>query len=258
MKKITFLVTSLAASATFSFAQTASVGWDFSQYGLDGFATTDGSTITKSLTANYVNGAADFTGAPSFGTLFYDGSNGSTNFEANGSNPEEVSPLQFGNTSIGSQGYLGLSGSLDILDSQGQGFENNRAFGLTTNGSFSFLITPGVATDFTTLEYAAFNSDDTSSSLIWEYSVDGGASFLGLETDDITENASAFSVNLSSVTGQSSAIFRGTLSGLDSNVFFLDNVEVSGTVVPEPSTYAALLGVLALAFVAYRRRAKQL
>lgn len=255
MKKITFLVTSLAASATFSFAQSAIVGWDFSQYGVDGFSTTDGSTITKSLTANYANGTADFTGASSLGTLFYNGSNGSTNFEADGSNPEEVSPLQFGNTSIGSQGYLGLTGSLNILDSQGQGFENNRAFGLTTNGSFSFLVTPGGATNFTTLEYASFNSDDTSSSLFWEYSTNGGATFVGLETDAITDNASAFSVDLSSVTGQSSAIFRGTLSGLDSNAFFLDNVEISGTVIPEPSTYAVLLGALSLAFVAYRRRA---
>lgn len=256
MKNIILLTTGLAVSATVSLAQSAIVGWDFSQYGVDGFSTVNDVDITKSLSANYSNGRADFTGAPSLGTLFYDGTRGSTNFEANGSNPEEVSPLQSGNTTVGSQNYLGLSASLNVLDSQGQFFTNNRAFGLTTNGSFSFVVTPGGLTDFTTLEYAAYNSNDSSSSLLWEYSIDEGASFVGLETDSLNTSATAFSVDLSSVAGQSSAIFRGTLSGLDSNVFYLDNVEISGTVVPEPSTYAALLGTLALAFVVYRRRTR--
>ena len=35
---------------------------------------------------------------------------------------------------------------------------------------------------------------------------------------------------------------------------YLDNVSITGTVVPEPSTYAAIFGVVALAIAAYRRR----
>ncbi|HAV12029.1 MAG TPA: hypothetical protein DCX06_00845 [Opitutae bacterium] len=36
--------------------------------------------------------------------------------------------------------------------------------------------------------------------------------------------------------------------------FLLDNVQVTGNAVPEPSAYAAILGVVALGFVAVRRR----
>jgi hypothetical protein len=35
---------------------------------------------------------------------------------------------------------------------------------------------------------------------------------------------------------------------------FLDNIQVVGTAVPEPSTYAAIFGVIALGFAACRRR----
>ncbi len=63
-------------------------------------------------------------------------------------------------------------------------------------------------------------------------------------------NYTLISVDLDSLNGLANATydFTPTSDGL------YDNFAISGTVVPEPSTYAAIFGVIALVFVAYRRR----
>lgn len=75
---------------------------------------------------------------------------------------------------------------------------------------------------------------------------------------DINEVITLWRVlDLSSITGATSVTFRlygfnseatGGTGGLQGNLTF------SGTVVPEPSTYAAMLGLLALGVVMWRRR----
>lgn len=235
MKKIFTTLTMSAAAVAVSSAQ---VGWDFSQFAVDGFSTTDGTTITKELSANYLDGSADFTGAPALGTLYYDGSNGSTNFEADGSPPEEVEPLGQLDTEVGNLGYLGLTGSRNALESQGQSNTQAGGFGLSTNGAFTFYLTPGEETDYSTLKYAAYNTNDSEASLAWEYSTDGGSSWTALETDTISTSEAAFEVDLSDITA-SDLWVRGTLSGLDSNLFALDNVEFDGDAASENQPFIA-------------------
>lgn len=240
--------------ASYALAQTT-IGWDFSNYFQDGFTSTDGASITGSVNANYFNGAADFNGASSFGTLFYDGSFGTLNGAVATSEP--INPRGSFDTIVGNQGYLGTSGSLAILNSQGQQFTNAKGLGITTDGSIAFDINLGGATDFTSLDYAGFNSTDSGTSLAWEYSTDNGSSFTSLETDTITTGPTEFSVDLSSITGASDVVLRANLTGLDEGgSFIIDNVTVGGTVVPEPSTYAAIAGLIALGFTAYYRRKK--
>ena len=61
--------------------------------------------------------------------------------------------------------------------------------------------------------------------------------------------------NITSLSNVSNAQISLTFSGFDGvEVAALDNFQITGTVVPEPSTYAAIFGVFALVFVAYRRR----
>lgn len=49
------------------------------------------------------------------------------------------------------------------------------------------------------------------------------------------------------------AVYLGTYSSAGSSAYY-DNVSYTTTAVPEPSTYAALAGVIALGFVGWRRR----
>jgi hypothetical protein len=99
--------------------------------------------------------------------------------------------------------------------------------------------------------YFGTNSLANDSYAVWLTPV-GGASVLVKGDAQFTEttNSNAFT-----------SIAAQTFSGATGVDFYLDNVEafsgveVSGlSAVPEPATYAALLGVLALGFVVYRRR----
>ncbi|WP_269524770.1 PEP-CTERM sorting domain-containing protein [Coraliomargarita parva] len=82
--------------------------------------------------------------------------------------------------------------------------------------------------------------------------VDGAVTTLNLTagTDAL------YTVDLSALAGSSSAVVGlsfDNFTGTD-NVF-LDNFQITGVgVVPEPSTYAAIFGVVALLFAAHRRR----
>ena len=94
----------------------------------------------------------------------------------------------------------------------------------------------------------------------FSYSSDGGSIFTVAGTDSgvLTSTWTTASYDLSAVTAlddNASVVFRIVLDGATgatgNNRF--DNILVTAA-VPEPSTYAAILGLLALGFVAYRRR----
>lgn len=92
------------------------------------------------------------------------------------------------------------------------------------------------------------------------YSVDG-LTFTDFGTAQLF-NTSSFTIMTvtapSALDNQTTAVIRLTLSGATGSVgdsgsgARFDNFQIAA--VPEPSTYAALLGLLALGFVAYRRR----
>lgn len=110
----------------------------------------------------------------------------------------------------------------DGVNAAEQGFKS-----LTSDDSFTFSFD---ATNYTglTLTYA-FDADGEL----------GSGDFV-----------SSGSIDLSSFDGDGAAIFvLNTANGA-----LYDNFAITGTVVPEPSTYAALLGIIALAFAVSRRR----
>jgi len=118
--------------------------------------------------------------------------------------------------------------------------------------------------------YAGRTTGTGLRTLAWSYSVDGD-SFTHFTTVDHVElfgsaNYGLVTLDLSSITAmnnQSQISLRGTLSALEGqtaptaagNTRF-DNVQFTATAIPEPSTYAALLGVVVLGAVALRRRRK--
>jgi hypothetical protein len=259
MKKIITLFTAFAvASAGVIQAQQMIVGWDFSQFAIDNFSSNDGASLTGDINGNYTGGAADFTGAASLGSFLYDGTLGSTTL---GLNPADVEPQGVGDLGA-AYGYMGTAGSRALLSSQGQANNSSRALGFNSgaNGdSFVIAVTAGSAFDDWNFSFEAKNASDSdnSSSISWEYSTNGSSYTSAGVTSNISNSEALLSVDLSSVSaldGQSSVYFRGTLGGVNSGLTFVDNIAVNGTVVPEPSTYAAIFGAVALAVAAYRRR----
>jgi hypothetical protein len=106
--------------------------------------------------------------------------------------------------------------------------------------------------------------------------VDAGnaAAFLALGFSDSGLNSDAFSISTSLFTSVMSTVYvpvawtnidpadivhwdmGGGTSGLSAFRMTFDNIALSatGAAIPEPSTYAAIFGALALGLVAYRRR----
>ena len=259
MKNIITFLTAFAVASTGAIqAQQMIVGWDFSQFAMDGYSSNDGATLTADISGNYAGGAADYTGAASLGSFLYDGTFGSTALSLN---PADVEPQGVGDLGA-AYGYMGTAGSRALLGSQGQTNTSARALGFNSgaNGdSFVIAVTAGSAIEDWNFSFEAKNASDSdnSSSISWEYSADGSSYSSAGVTSIITNSEALFSVDLSAISvldGQNSAYFRGTFSGVDSGLTFVDNIAVNGTVVPEPSTYAAIFGVVALAVAAYRRR----
>ncbi len=147
----------------------------------------------------------------------------------------------------------------DTMDAAGNGLlaEDFGFPGASADGgSFEFAINAGSAfTDFS-FGFAAGQNQAGSSDLAVSYSTNGGGSFTFLENVEVTTLTSgggqAFSIDATGFNA-SEVIFRVDFTDIDTGVTF-DNLQVSGTVVPEPSTYAAIFGAIALAFAAVRRR----
>lgn len=155
-------------------------------------------------------------------------------------------------TSTPSTGYTGASGSGNVF--------------LTNNGSSTFIIsginTTGFLANSFSLTFGAHKS--TTASNMSELS-------LAYSTDGTTYTSIAIPIQ---ATGTGTAVWRSiNISGLDlpltSNLYLrwtntstspqfrLDDISLSATAIPEPSTYAAIFGALALAGVMIHRRRKQ-
>lgn len=184
-----------------------------------------------------------------------------------------IDPAITGNTNgsnIGLNGITGLAFAGDIA---------------SQSVSFDFDFTPNTTTEIDGLSFA-YDLDGTGNDLAsggfigasntWEYSLNGGT-FQSVGTDNVGANAGLETFTLGDFSGVTSFTLRYTFDGgitdangdgapfggdldlisFDNLVFFGDNdgtATFTSTVVPEPSTYAAIFGALALAFVAYRRR----
>lgn len=96
----------------------------------------------------------------------------------------------------------------------------------------------------------------------WFTSKDAGGD-VSLDTVSFTSSYAANSYNIDT-TGVDSLVLRFTFASLETDTFgnpgvtsdrvHFDNFAIGGTPVPEPSAYAAIVGMLALTSVAYRRR----
>lgn len=265
MKTKKTLVAGVAAFAAVASANATLVaGWDFSQYVGSGFNSTNGADFVGegNAQANYsdlLTPSPDIAAA-TYGSIYFDGSNGS--FDGANGFASTISPFSGSLTSA-----LVQTADLNPFDSHaqlansGQGATQFLSLATTVNEAIVFsadVSSLGQAGSGWQLNFAALDSTDTSS-ITWEVSTDGvNYNSLGV-TSSLTTTDAAFQVNAGATYDNEDQIFfRGTFSGVDTQAL-IDNVGISATgglsVVPEPSTYAAIFGAIALAFAVSRRRA---
>jgi len=271
MKKQILALTTVALTATVANGQSLVAGWDFADV-----------TNLASQTSGYAAEKTAFNnGVTTSGAIYTDGSNGSDNL---GSDARFIAA---GRQATGNQFLNGFdtttTNNIGASATGQQGFE-------VTNQASAFQFTIGFTSAYdVVVEFDWANSAPSGGSngdfLDVSYSVDGiswtayqpnasgffGGQYAAFESSSGAWNASTDATSHAFTNDQSDAtidLSGFTLSEADAiqyvrfevasnnatNRVAFDNIIVSGTAVPEPSAYAAILGVVALGFVACRRR----
>lgn len=228
--------------------------------------------VACGLTLSALSASAQmFTGtAINNGTIEPGGASGSPWFHnaqaVTGSGFEEYAISTFNFTA----GNFGL-GSVSGISSAEISYTQSNAF-FTTGGAVEFYVTFDSSVDNSDYAGLAHTSsgvgindsefsdspssqlvgssffNDISNGTVDNYTLD----FSGVESllVDAINSGSDFSIILTAPSGSGTA---ATYAGIQNNTY-PNQIDLSITVVPEPSTYAALLGLIGLGFVLYRRR----
>jgi hypothetical protein len=232
MKKVTTIIATAIFSVAVSYGQTLIGGFDFNQSFSD--LALDGPASDPFVSFSFQDPA----GNP---------------FLATQPSANDVSAgltINSGNRFAGVNDEFGAGGSL---------LAQSIVVTTSTGGFFDFSVNAG-GNPFTDIEFrfgASITQAGAGGSTVGiSYSLDGGSNFISLGTEliDTLQASGGQQVSTSVLSDVTNDItFRVGFNNIDTGVNF-DNLQVSGTVVPEPSTYAAIFGAIALGFVAYRRR----
>lgn len=272
MKLNLIAITGIAVTS-FTVANAQSVlvsGWDFSQ-ALVGGTTAGQDVATPGLfNSNYTYGgspissSANWAAASVKGAVYWNGSFGSTNIVDNldgnsdllmttGSNLEQNDTPSFDQFNQGPS-YTKL---VNTGQNSGQGGSAIDAL-MNINADISIVIESlaGSAQNNWFFTYAARDLND-GATVNYEYS-SNGSSWTSFGSQALGTSDTGHSVDLAGVLdGASSAYLRMSFSGVGASSatgLQLDNFGFSASAVPEPSAFAAIAGVLALAFASVRRR----
>jgi len=227
-------------------------GWDFSQFSGSGFPLV-GSDLVTSIDSNYTDvtgfssSTLDFSnfGTPSFGSNAAYGSMGTSSINTAINTDRRTDPgdtlfgINFDTTTDANALGFARTSSTDIS-------------GLTFSMTLDTRLSDGI-----TVSYAG-KAVGNPSSIEWWYDNGSGLTQIG-DIDNLTSSFAAYSVTLPDaaegiedlqLVGQ---IGSGAVVG---DELTIDNIQVVATTtsIPEPSTYAALFGILGLGWIIIRRR----
>jgi hypothetical protein len=250
----------LLAALTGSAQAAMIAGWDFSQYFGEGLLSVDGVGFTNTLDANYSTLDPTFgAGAESaaFGTLFFNGSHGSTNVIPDDLNAQVTPTILSLSSNIDAPVTAGGAvpfDSLTVLADEGQPFTTELQLQIRSAVSFVFAAytntIPGLGSDWS-ISFGG-QTDSGTSSIGIEFSTDGIV-YVPFGTQNLTSVDTQFTINLGELASEG-AFVRFSVDPTGSNTR-IDNVAINGTVVPVPlPSVAILLGTALAAFATVGRR----
>jgi hypothetical protein len=263
-------------------------GWDFSQWQEAGQLSTNGTTSTSNLPANYSAYDATFNagaGAASFGTLYFDGSFGSTSVSQGTPSgttafaPTTGSPQGTGSLDSNLQGpvqtHVGtlpfLSGkpagvgfeAFPVLEAEGQTFQHSLSMTARTavdvvfRADTSSLTAPGEGGVGWSLSFAGKTFPGAGDSPVDVAFSTNGSSFTTIGSVNLTQTDQRFRVKLSNATGPptENAYVRLSLDPATAQPI-IDNVTLDAIYVPEPGQMLQLVSGVAGLLALVRRRAR--
>lgn len=264
MKKIISSTIALTALAGAVSAQSLVAGWDFSQVQAPNTTVAQGG-LQGSWSANYTNRgvaipSANYTDASAFGTVYWDGSFGSTvtdfnNFSGGAEVRGQTTANGVNNLTSNfnqSESAFNEASSYSFLRSSGQSVAQDAMLTFVDDVTITFALDAGSLKNNWSLLFAAEDSD--SANLAIDASTTG--LFAGEQTSfgtlSIDNTDKGYSVDFSSLGSTQELYVRFAATGASGGQLAIDNVGFAA--VPEPSTYAAILGFITLGFAALRRR----
>lgn len=260
------LITTLGAFAAISAVANASTlvaGWDFSQT-QSANTTAAQNALQGSWSANYTylgenTTSANYNAAAAYGTVYWDGSFGSTNTNYSATNATatvsgKTTPSGLNSNASQSFSTFNASSSYTALRNSGQTIARDATLGLIDDVAITFKLSASTVSNSWALALAALDTDGATIGI--EASKTGA--FSGEETDfgslSVTTSDAGYTTSFSSMGNTQDLYVRFSASNVTGGTLSLDNVGFSATAVPEPSTYAAIFGVIAIAFAIVRRR----
>ncbi|MES2697548.1 MAG: PEP-CTERM sorting domain-containing protein [Verrucomicrobiota bacterium] len=225
-------------------------GWDFQ-------TTANGGTAAAAAPGSPLTYSANVGAQAGTARIFLNGTNGSSTWTSLASNPQVTS---FGGSNLNTSGTTlstttSGAASLAIANSSANGQAMTFVFSMTgfSNLSLSYA-TQRTSTGFTGNQWAYsvdgvnFTNFGTAIAPATSYSVISGASVSLAPADNaLINNATTVTLRYT-VTGASSAAGNNRL----------DNFQLNATAIPEPSTYAAIFGGVALiGGMIHRRRQRK-